>query len=182
MITGKYKRFGYRIAARCLSAGLVLSLWLLALAMAGAGPAVAAGPDVVLTIEGEIDRSRYPNGAHLDRAALLALGTEKLATETHFTKGMQRFEGIRLRKLLDAVGAKGKVLTTTALDGYSVDIPIEDADRFQVFLALKWNGAVMRVRNKGPIWIIYPITEFPEVNTEIFSARSVWQLKTLTVK
>jgi hypothetical protein len=182
MIFDKRKRMIRLIAAGRLSIGLLLTICLLALALEGAGPVVAASPNIILTIQGEIDRSKHPNGATFNREALLALGVEKLETETHFTKGLQHFEGVRLRKVLESVGAKGKILTATALDGYSVDIPLEDAARFQVFLALKWNGAVMRVRNKGPIWILYPITQFPEVNSEIFSARSVWQLKTLTVK
>jgi hypothetical protein len=137
---------------------------------------------VILTVDGRIDTSRYPNGAAFDRDALFALGSEKLETETHFTKGMQSFEGVRLAVLLEAVGANGTVLTATGLDGYSVDIPMEDATRFSVFLAMKWNGAVMKVRNKGPVWIVYPISRFPETNTEIHSARAVWQLKTLTVR
>ena len=162
--------------------GLCLMICVFVLGVGGAGPVAAANAPIVHTILGNIDVSRYPNGATFDRETLLALGTETLETETHFTKGLQQFEGVRLRKVLEAVGARGTSLTTTALDGYSVKIPFEDVERFQVFLALKWNGVVMRPRNKGPIWIIYPITKFPEVNTEIFSARSTWQLKTLTIK
>lgn len=137
---------------------------------------------VVLTIDGAITNTNGPTGASYDRAMLIGLGIETVATTTHFTQGNQNFEGVRLRKILDAVGARGSILTATALDGYSVDIPIEDADRFEVFLAMKWNGAIMRVRTKGPIWIIYPISRFPETNNEIYSARSVWQLTKLTVK
>lgn len=165
-----------------LLACLLLASCLLAFGVQDPSPAAAAGSPIILTVSGKIDRVKYPNGATFDRDTLLNLGIETLETETHYTTGMQRFEGIRLSRLLEAVGARGETLTTTALDGYGVDIPMADVERYQVFLAMKWNGEVMRPRNKGPIWIIYPITQFPEVNTEIFSIRSIWQLKTLTVK
>jgi len=161
----------------------VLILFAIAVALTSGGRDVFADHTAnILSVDGKIDTEKYPDGASFDRDALFALGPEKLETETHFTKGLQRFEGVRLSALLDAVGADGTILTASGLDGYSVDIPIGDATRFDVFLALKWNGAVMKVRNKGPAWIVYPISHFPEVNTEIFSARSVWQLKTLTVR
>ena len=44
------------------------------------------------------------------------------------------------------------------------------------------NGKAMDVRNKGPIWIIYPIDEFPELKTEEISGRSIWQLDKLLVQ
>jgi hypothetical protein len=165
-------------AIRRIGRGLIVLLVLLS----PLGGAKAETAPVILTISGKIDAGKYPDGARFDRAALLALGSQALTTETHFTRGPQKFEGIRLSTLLDAVGADGSILAATALDGYSVELPIEDAKRFGVFLALTWNGVAMKVRNKGPVWIIYPISEHPEVNDEIYSARSVWQLKTLTVK
>ena len=139
------------------------------------------GP-VILTIQGAITNTTDPGVARFDRAGLLALGSEVLETTTHFTKGTQQFEGVRLSNVLDVVGARGETILVKALDGYSVDIPIEDVERFKVFLAMKWNGEIMRVRNKGPIWIIYPISQFPETNNEIYSARSVWQIISMTVK
>ena len=146
--------------------------------------AALAKPDglVILTILGEITNKIGPNGATFDREQLLALGTETEETTTHFTKGRQRFEGVRLRKVLDAVGANGRILTAKALDGYSIDIPVDDVDRFELLLAMTWNGKVMRVRNKGPIWVIYPINRFPETSNEFYSVRTIWQLTTLTVR
>lgn len=161
---------------------LLLTCGLIVFGAGRADNALADSTSRILTVTGKIAADRYPSGATFDRDALIALGLEKLETETHFTKGMQSFDGVRLTALLNAVGADGTILTATGLDGYSVDIPIEDAARFNVFLALNWNGAVMKVRNKGPVWIVYPISQFPEVNTEVYSARSVWQLKTLAVK
>lgn len=172
----------HRMFPRQALIGLLTFLVMTMALTAFARDALADQAKVILTVDGRIDAGKFPNGAAFDRDALFALGLEKFETETHFIKGIQSFEGIRLRVLLDTVGADGTVLTATGLDGYSVDIPFEDAARFDVFLALKWNGAVMKVRNKGPIWIVYPISRFPEANTEIHSARSVWQLKTLTVK
>jgi len=139
------------------------------------------GP-VLLTVTGNIQHRNGPDGAAFDRAQLEALGVVAVVTETHFHLGPQEFEGVPLKAVLDHVGAAGETLRAQALDGYDVDIPYSDAADFDVLLALRWNGEVMRPRNKGPIWIIYPLRAHPETNNEIYSARSVWQLETLIVE
>ena len=45
-----------------------------------------------------------------------------------------------------------------------------------------WNGQEMTVRNKGPLWIVYPVDQFDELKKEIYSIRSIWQLARLTIK
>ncbi|MBF0248385.1 MAG: hypothetical protein HQL36_10005, partial [Alphaproteobacteria bacterium] len=82
----------------------------------------------------------------------------------------------------DAVGVEGETLVARALDGYNVDVPVEDVRKYPVILAMKQDGKVLRVRSKGPLWIIYPVDQHEELRAESFSGRSIWQLTTLTVK
>lgn len=84
--------------------------------------------------------------------------------------------------LLDLVGAEGETVQARALDGYNVDIPMADLRNYPVILAMKMDGKVMRVRSKGPLWIIYPVDQYEELQAESFSGRSIWQLTTLSVK
>ena len=49
-------------------------------------------------------------------------------------------------------------------------------------IAYERNGAVMSVRDKGPLWIVYPYDSNPDYQTEEIYARSIWQLEKITVK
>ncbi|VFB10773.1 oxidoreductase molybdopterin binding subunit [Aeromonas salmonicida] len=41
---------------------------------------------------------------------------------------------------------------------------------------------MLTLRNKGPLWIIYPLSEYPELNKEVYHSRMVWQLTALESK
>ena len=147
-----------------------------------AGELPAPKGRVILTLEGNIANTTIGKEALFDRSQLAALGMHELATSNPFEKGIQRYEGFLLKDLLDKVGANGTLLEAIALDGYTVEIPIKDAYDFPVLVAMKWNGKVLRVRNKGPLWIIYPIDQHEELKAQQYSGRSIWQLKHLTIK
>lgn len=138
--------------------------------------------DVILVVTGKIGESNGDGEARFDRDMLESLGMETLKTATPFEEGIQTFEGPLLSMLLRHVDATGDLLLATALDGYTVEIPVTDAIDYPVILAMAWNGVKMGVRNKGPVWIIYPIDQHPELVQERFSARSVWQLNRIEIR
>lgn len=102
--------------------------------------------------------------------------------ETPWTDGQTRFDGPLLRSLLEAVGAHGKTLRITALNDYSVEVPVADAMDFDTILAIAMNGQPMSVRDKGPIFMIYPFDKNPELYNEKYFSRSVWQIKSIEVE
>jgi hypothetical protein len=65
---------------------------------------------------------------------------------------------------MDLVGARanGQVL---ALNDYTTIVPLDDFRKFPVILALKMNGEYMRIRDKGPLFIVYPYDSSPELQT-----------------
>jgi len=83
---------------------------------------------------------------------------------------------------MQAVGATGTSVIAYALNDYSTEIPIEDFSRYPVLLALKRNGAYMPVRDKGPLFVIYPFDSKPELKNQTFYGRSVWQVAKIVVK
>ncbi len=40
----------------------------------------------------------------------------------------------------------------------------------------------MSVREKGPLWIVYPYSSSPEFQNEVIYSRSIWQLNRITVE
>ena len=75
----------------------------------------------------------------------------------------------------------GDVLRARAINDYYVDIPVSDAIEGGPIIAYKMNGDVMLVRNKGPLWVVYPYDENPEYRSEVIYSRSIWQLDRIEV-
>jgi hypothetical protein len=93
-----------------------------------------------------------------------------------------RFEGVPIRAVLALVEARGSSLLAIAHNEYSATLPVSDVTRHNVILAMKANGETMTLRDKGPLFVIYPFDSDKALQTDIFYARSVWQLRRLDVR
>lgn len=166
---------------------LVLSLMLggglFLMAMSPIARALEApvGP-VVLTITGQIAETNAADAAEFDLAMLEDLGGDTLVTTTPWTTGPQSFVGVRMEALLDAVGAEGELLFVTALNDYHAELPMADFYAYSVLLAYRLNGEPMSVRDKGPLWIVYPRDENPAFGEPGNTYKWVWQLATMEVR
>ncbi|MBP0445471.1 molybdopterin-dependent oxidoreductase [Roseomonas sp. SSH11] len=147
----------------------------------GAGAAGLPEPKgrVILTISGAVANTNRDGLALFDREMLLALGLRRLRTSTAWTDGVLDFEGVLLRELLARVGATGTTIQAMALDDYEARIPRSDAERHDVLLALRVNGADLTPDNKGPAWIVYPRDSVPALRSPLYDHRSVWQIREL---
>ncbi|HEX2136428.1 MAG TPA: molybdopterin-dependent oxidoreductase [Microvirga sp.] len=171
-----FVHIGRRFAATLLAiAGLVV---------ATAATAQTAGPstgDPILTISGKIGAAGEGT-AQFDRASLEALGTVAVETKTPWHNGTVRFEGVPLAKLMAHVQANGQRVVAMALNDYTTEIPVEDFTKYNVILALKRDGEYMPVRDKGPLFIVYPYDSDPELRSQKYYSRSAWQVARLIVK
>lgn len=173
--------FGER--ERCAMLPKFLTTLFLALALAvPAARAELAAPEgrVLLTVSGNIARTNAAGAARFDRAMLEALDWREVETFTSFTEGPQRFAGPTLASVLAAVEADGGTLTVTALNDYAVSFPLALAADHPVLLAMDHAGRPMRIREKGPIWIVFPLTE-AEAAAAPFDNQMVWQLAKMHV-
>lgn len=155
-----------------------------ATAMSGAAQAQTEQADAraFLTVSGNVTAANADGSVSFDRESLEALGMVTIDTATPWHKGVVRFEGVPLHKLMQTVGAKGEKVAVVALNDYSSEIPIEDFEKHNVILALKRDGEYMPVRDKGPLFVIYPYDEKPELRNQKFYSRSVWQVSRIIVK
>lgn len=85
-------------------------------------------------------------------------------------------------RLLDRLGARGSIARALALNDYKVDIPVAELRSYPVLLALERGGRPLRVRELGPIWIVYPWSQFPDLDDRVHRQRSVWQLDALELR
>ena len=171
------RRFG-GLAATALTAAAGLG----STAPALAAPLAKPNGKVVLTISGLIGNTNNGDKAEFDMPMLEALGTTSFTTKTPWYKDPVTFSGVPMSKLLDTVGAKGSSLTVTALNDYATDIPFEDFKAHPVILATKRDGNYMPVRDKGPLFIVYPFDSDAQLRSDRYYVRSAWQLRSLIVQ
>jgi hypothetical protein len=114
-------------------------------------------------------------------AMLKALPATEFTTTTIWTDGKIRFTGVLLKDLLAAVGANGKTVHAVALNDYAIDMPLADAMSGGPLLAYEVNGQSMPVRDKGPLWIVYPYDSDAQYRSELAYSRSIWQLARLEI-
>lgn len=162
---------------RCVLGLSALSFGLLSPRRRGQAEGIDAAP-VVLTVEGQV-----AGGETIDLTLeqIEALGFETLRTATPWTRGPQAFGGVPLRSLLRGLGVSGDMVAS-ALNHYNVTIPAEDAERHGAFLATRLDGEPLRLRNRGPIWLIYPWSLRPELDQPPYHERAIWQLRRLEVR
>jgi hypothetical protein len=117
-----------------------------------------------------------------DFAQIEAMEPTTIVTHTKWTDGLQHFTGVRLSTLLEAAGAApASTVQAVALNDYAVEIPWTDAQDFPVIVAYRRNGERMVVRDKGPLWIIYPQDDFEILRTWETESKMIWQLRQLKV-
>jgi hypothetical protein len=132
---------------------------------------------VVLTIDGAISQTNNGSQAQFDMAMLEKLPQHSFSTQTPWYPSAVTFTGPLLRDVLAAVGAKGKNITAVALNDY-----IDDATRHDVIVARLMNNRPMRVREKGPLFIVYPFDTKAELRSELYYNRAAWQLNILRIR
>lgn len=166
---------GRRQALQAL-AGLIGALPLLAQALE------SPRGKVLLSISGAISITNAPGRADFDLAMLDALPQHGFTTATPWFKTPRRFSGPLLRDVLAAAGAQGKTLKAVALNSYKAEIPADDAQAFKMLMATRLDDKPMPLREKGPLFIIYPFDDNAELRQERYYSRSAWQLRALEVK
>jgi hypothetical protein len=139
-----------------------------------------AGP-VLLTVGGRVRNPNDGPRANFDMSMLEALPQHSFATRTPWYAQARRFTGPLLRDVLAAAGAQGGTLRLVALNDYRVDMPFDDAQRHDVIVARLLDDKPMAVRDKGPLFVIYPFDARPELRNAIYYSRSAWQLRTIEV-
>lgn len=146
-----------------------------------AATAHAQQGEVILTVTGITAADGTRGTATYDLAMLQALPKTSFSTTTMWTQGVQNFDGVLLKDLLDLHGITTGIISATAINDYAVDIPIEDAVIGGPIIAYALNGADMSIRDKGPLWIVYPYDQNTNYQSEVVFSRSIWQLNRISI-
>ena len=126
---------------------------------------------------------------------LLAYDQVIVRTENEFVDGMAEFSGPLVRDVLklfdgpegaesddDMAYDEDRVYIMTAVNEYSVEIPAEDFVKYDVIFAMSQDYEKFSLRTKGPIWVIYPMSDHAEIRDRILNDRLIWQLASVKIK
>ncbi len=157
-------------------------IWVLsAVNLAFADPLTQPTAEVLLKITGKISNTNIGNEAHFDLEMLQKLGATQIKTKAPWIKGTAVFEGVLLSDLLDVVGAKSSDFKATALDKYKFDFAGLDYKAYPVIVAWSKNGEKLNVRTLGPLKIMMPFSDYPEIDNDAYHNAAVFQLIEISV-
>ncbi len=135
--------------------------------------------EVILTVDGKTAHGRT---FHFTRDDLLKLGAKRISTHTPWHDGVVDFDGLPAADLMTLVGATGESAAIFALDDYQVDVPLADFAQYGAIFAYAMNGKPLIVEEKGPLFLVYPYDSKPQLATETYYARSIWQIARITIQ
>lgn len=143
--------------------------------------AQAVQADSEISIAGKTDMSA--NGAvHLSIDAFEALAPQtiiKTSTPWHVET---TFSGVSGADFVRIAGVHGDKLIVRAINDYQTTIPVTDLTEHGALFVTRMNGKRIGLREKGPVFVIYPFDQHPELKTEVYIGRSIWQIKKITAQ
>ncbi|WP_417727011.1 oxidoreductase [Roseovarius sp.] len=138
----------------------------------------AADTDVILTV----NDMRSGVTTEFTDADLLALPQQSFVTTTIWTESKpKKFSGPALKTILDAVGSEPGNLRLHAINDYNALFPISRMEDSVPILAMRIDDAAFSVREKGPLWIMFPFDSESRYQSEEYFTLSVWQLKQIDI-
>ncbi|MEM7269968.1 MAG: molybdopterin-dependent oxidoreductase [Pseudomonadota bacterium] len=134
----------------------------------------------VLTV---INSSGGGDSAEFSRDDLRGLEQISYRTSTEFTDGEPEFSGPLARDVLASVGiGDATIAVMTAANDYAIEVPISDLMTYDVILATSVDGRRLSLRDKGPIWVMYPLDQHEELQDPVYNGRLIWQMVKIELK
>jgi hypothetical protein len=143
-----------------------------AAALVATAPGVLAGAgETALTVQ------RESRTIELSLDELAALPQVTVVTENEFSDGEVAYRGPLVRDVLARFGLdQAPEVRFTAANDYFVDIPAEDFSAYDAILAMEADGKPLSRRDKGPLWLMYPISDHAELKDPAYLRRLIWQV------
>lgn len=142
----------------------------------------AVNPDYILNVEVGIEPQDKVVRYGFNLAALEAMPVSEITTTTIWTDGIQEFEGVLLLDFLTRIGVANGIVEAYAANEYFIEIPVSQVTLEAPLIAYKRNGNYMTLRDKGPLWIVFPYDADEKYRTDEVFAQSIWQVDSFVVK
>ena len=162
------------VSRRILAAALGCLLFVTGHTNAEELPPVPEGKPALI-LSGNLSRPNVGDEIHLGMDWIKNLPTISFTTNTPWAKGKQEFLGVRLSVIFDKLGITAKSFSAEGLDHYKADVEV-DWYKYPVMIAYQHNGSDISIRRLGPLRIVYPFDDYPELLNDFNITSAVWQL------
>jgi hypothetical protein len=104
-----------------------------------------------------------------------------LTTRTPWYDSDVRFEGVLARDLMEYAGAVQGEASIAAIDGSAIKIPLADFAANNAIFAYRADGTDLTVATRGPLFLVYPFDDKPELANETYYSRCIGQIARITI-
>ncbi len=113
----------------------------------------------------------------LDEAALAALPQVEFETATPWTLGTHRYRGPTLKSVLAAQQVdSASAIDVAALNGYQQRVDLSLFAKVPLTLVRYQDDKPLTRRNKGPLWLLAPLSAHPDMDVSAIHNNMVWQV------
>ncbi|WP_375264525.1 molybdopterin-dependent oxidoreductase [Planktotalea sp.] len=135
-------------------------------------PSLVSAEDILSITNGDVT-------VELTKADVAKLEQTAFETTTIWTEGKIEFSGPTLKSILELANITEGVVSLTAINDYTIEIPVADITEEAPIVANLMNGEPFNRREKGPYWVVYPFDADKKYQQEEVYALSIWQLSSI---
>lgn len=111
-----------------------------------------------------------------------ALPVHSFTTQLPWLPGSHAYTGFLVTDLLDYLKIDNATsVSLIALNDYAANIPIDDLHSYHPMVAYFMDGEPMRVRDKGPFWLVYNLAAYPQIDEPLHHTFMVWQIEKILI-
>ncbi|EEX94329.1 hypothetical protein VIOR3934_19910 [Vibrio orientalis CIP 102891 = ATCC 33934] len=104
------------------------------------------------------------------------------ATSLPWYPDIKEFTGFKVSELLNQLEIDDAFsVSFIALNDYAASSQIADINKYEPIIAYQVDGKKMRVREKGPYWLLFNLDKYPETNNAVFHSQMVWQIDEIMI-
>lgn len=143
--------------------------------------AYAAQDLPLLMVSGKIKNHNDEKSYKYTEAMLKTLAQHTITTKTTWTP-VSVSTGPTLKNVMENVGAYGHKIKIYTLDDYEITVNLVNLYKYDAILAMKMNNVELPVDTFGPLWLMLPVSKYPELQTVKSDSKLVWQINKIVVE
>ncbi|WP_428774157.1 hypothetical protein [Vibrio sp.] len=111
-----------------------------------------------------------------------ALPKVSFTTSLPWFKEAKKYTGVPAEQLLKYYDINdASAMSFIALNDYAATTVIEDIENYHPVIVYKLDDQKMRIREKGPFWLVFNLDKYPQLNNELFYSQMVWQIDKIII-
>ncbi|MGF1697093.1 hypothetical protein L4D20_17830 [Vibrio kyushuensis] len=100
-------------------------------------------------------------------------------TKLPWYKEAKSYTGVRITDLANYIDKQTDSIESVsfiALNDYAANTNIKDILEYDPIIAYMMDEKKMKIRNKGPYWLVFNVDKYPEIDNDVFYTQMVWQI------